>query len=106
MLLRIRMFFLLRKLDALFSEHDDYLDERDLADILSDPGLKKALDALIRVKAVAADIGDDRIIALAPSPDRILYDLYRADLWWNRIVSFVLGVASTLIVYHFIGTLP
>lgn len=106
MLLRIRMFFLLRKLDALFAEHDDYLDGQILGDILSDPGQKKALDALIRVKAVAADIGDDRIVALAPSPDRILYDLYRSDLWWNRIVSFILGIASTLIVYHFIGTLP
>lgn len=98
MLLRLRMYLLFHKLEALFAANDDYLDRSQISDIISSPKWREALVALSECDAIDIDYGDSEIYAVSLSDGYVRYLLNRSDLWWNRIIAFISGVATTLIV--------
>lgn len=66
-------------------------------DTILDPKNEKALKALIALGCVSPFYAEDEIYDLTLLNHSVVYGLQRADLWKNRIVSFFLGVATTVV---------
>ena len=92
LILRYKMYRLLAKmLDA----------ERSGKTMLSACNLPKdeeILSALQEANCIKIDYADDRIWFIMRGEKPRLYLIERSELWVNRIISFILGIASTLIV--------
>lgn len=92
LILRYKMYRLLTKmLDA----------ERSGKTMLSACNLPKdeeILSALQEANCIKIDYADDRIWFIMRGEKPRLYLIERSELLVNRIISFILGIASTLIV--------
>lgn len=107
MLLRIRMFLLLKKLTRIFEETDnDVIEGKEFKNLSLSRNEVRALKALAAQNAVVLDYGYDEICAVGQSDGEITYLLERSELWFNRIVSFILGILTTVAVQYLIRTLP
>lgn len=106
MLLRIRMFLLLKKLTRIFEETSKDAIEGEAFKNLSLTNKEvRALKALAAQNAVVLDYGYDEICAVGRSDGEITYLLKRSELWFNRVVSFVLGILTAVIVEWLIRNL-
>lgn len=107
MLLRIRMFLLLKKLTRIFEETDnDVIEGKEFKNLSLTRNEMRALKALAAQNAVILDYSYDEICAVGQSDGEITYLLERSELWFNRIVSFILGILTTVAVQYLIRTLP
>lgn len=92
LILRFRMYRLLTKmLDA----------ERSGKTMLSACNLPKdeeILSALQEANCIKIDYADDRIWFIMRGENPRLYLIERSELWANRIISFILGIASALLI--------
>lgn len=80
---------------------------QDVKSEILDPKNRKALDALIAlecVKPLTAWGGE--IVDLTLQNKSVIYGLERSELWFNRIVSFLLGVATTATATALMHVLP
>lgn len=84
-------------------ENNSFSDVR--AEIL-DPKNDKALRALIDLGCVKPFWADNEIYFLELLNHSVVYGLERQELWINRIVSFLLGVATTLVATALSLVLP
>lgn len=108
MLLRVEMYKTMKYVEEYFQAHPEikFIDSKALDPITETPRQKKALNKLISagcLKDVSFDHDNSAIMLLAPGS---LYRLDRFELWFNRFISFAIGVASTLILQAILRLMP
>lgn len=97
--MRFKMYCMMKKLDRF---EDDYLSGDEIAPFIKTAKDRRALRALKAIGAVKLEYADDEICAIIRHKVGILYELERSDLWFARIISFVLGVMSSIAVEYVI----
>ena len=96
---RIRMYRLLRELISIRHKIDsDYIDGASLDSLNLSGKRLEALRLLSEYKAVDLDEGSGEIVSIHIPSGAYKYLLKRSDLWFDRIVTFLSGVAATLII--------
>ena len=99
-MLRFKMYFLLRKIDRALDE-EELGDESAYPQLMKTLRLKKnrrALLALRDVDAIVIDYGDNGFFEIGRGSRSRIYFLERSELWVNRIMAFLSGVATAVIV--------
>lgn len=98
-MLRFHMYRMLKRINRC---DDDYLCGDEIIPFTSTRKDIKALRALESIHAVELEYGDDEIYSITRRNASILYELERSDLWFGRIISFILGIMSALAVEYII----
>lgn len=92
LILRFKMYRLLtRMLDAEQSGNT-------MLSVCNLPKDKETLSALQEANCIEIKYADNKIWFIHRGEKPRLYLIERVELWRNRIISFILGIASTLLV--------
>ena len=83
-------------------ENENYAEVRNLYE--RNPKYKKAFNSLVDQKVIQALYSDDSLSSFFLNPGKsATYALSRHDVWINRILGFVAGVATAIIAQLLIG---
>lgn len=83
-------------------EDENFTAVRDLYE--NNSKYKKAFNSLVDQNVIQAAYGDDHLSGFILNPGKAAtYSLSRHDVWINRILGFVAGVATAIIAQLLIG---
>lgn len=97
LLVRIRMGSILKKMNKVFDKND-FFSGPQLDKLLTSSLNRRAIQALEESGCIQTFSSDDEIDMIYPGERSALYGVERAELWLNRIVSYIAGIGSTLFV--------
>lgn len=87
----------MRRCIRLLESNDGSLSHEQLRQLWSDKSTKTALSILDYNGYISILFADDEPFSIALTGSGSLYLVERSELWLNRVVSFFIGVASTVL---------
>lgn len=101
---RIRMNKLLKKMNNYFDKQS-IVAGPELSKFTSSSLNLRALQALEEAGAIELNYADNEIYSICPGDHAALYGVERAELWLNRIASYIAGIFSAFAVQWLIDHL-
>lgn len=104
LIIRIKMDKLLKKMNSSF-DNGKPISGEELSKLLSNRSNVHAIKALSQAGCIKLHYASGKIYQIVPGSNSALYRVERAELWFNRVLSFAAGIISTLIVQWLIRML-
>lgn len=96
---RIKMLLTLHKLEKIWYENNDVAYGTDAALFSSTLSRLKILKALEASQCVSLDRtdGSNRPVCIREGKKASIYTLERSEIWMNRIIGFIAGIATAVL---------